>query len=444
MVGSICSRNWPLATKSPSLTAILVMRPPMSGLMSTFFLGWILPLAVTAATRSRRDTFSNRTSAPRSRRAPALTTTRAPINKIAPPPTSSLLRLDMSLRFLSLTQRPADGGLEGRQGLVVIVHRAYVVRFGAQRRDLRVEQLEEGAGADPIALRGELELLARRRPVRVLDRDRAVRRLKREVRLAPLRLHREAPRPHRLRHVAVLGARLRQLRRAREVGEDRQRDREPGLERLPRELEGVLRVLVAQRLLVRAPPHQAAAVVGGEARVGPDPVVVEAIVVLLAVCRLLAADDGLDVRELLSEPRPLGRERHAGPEARRRGLHAPPRRSLAGAQRLERGVLRLRHRQQLVELPRRRDHGEGVRELHGLHVHRRRHAELLEQTQLLDAHRRLRAQQRHFRLTARHLRLAHVDQRRPADGVARLRELQERSEERRVGKECRSRWSPYH
>src|SRR2546430_3511097 len=28
--------------------------------------------------------------------------------------------------------------------------------------------------------------------------------------------------------------------------------------------------------------------------------------------------------------------------------------------------------------------------------------------------------------------------------VARLRWRQERSEERRVGKECRSRWSPYH
>ena len=31
----------------------------------------------------------------------------------------------------------------------------------------------------------------------------------------------------------------------------------------------------------------------------------------------------------------------------------------------------------------------------------------------------------------------------PADGVGREQELC-RSEERRVGKECRSRWSPYH
>ena len=30
------------------------------------------------------------------------------------------------------------------------------------------------------------------------------------------------------------------------------------------------------------------------------------------------------------------------------------------------------------------------------------------------------------------------------DGISILRRLRSRSEERRVGKECRSRWSPYH
>ena len=29
-------------------------------------------------------------------------------------------------------------------------------------------------------------------------------------------------------------------------------------------------------------------------------------------------------------------------------------------------------------------------------------------------------------------------------GINKLRDLTSRSEERRVGKECRSRWSPYH
>src|SRR2546430_5798417 len=37
-----------------------------------------------------------------------------------------------------------------------------------------------------------------------------------------------------------------------------------------------------------------------------------------------------------------------------------------------------------------------------------------------------------------------ADPRRGRDGLARLRDRPERSEERRVGKECRSRWSPYH
>src|SRR5581483_8279169 len=79
-------------------TPILVMRPVMSALMSTFFLGWILPLAVTAATRSRRCTFSNRTSMPRSRRAAALTTSTPTITTAAPTPTRTLLRLDMASR----------------------------------------------------------------------------------------------------------------------------------------------------------------------------------------------------------------------------------------------------------------------------------------------------------------------------------------------------------
>ena len=32
----------------------------------------------------------------------------------------------------------------------------------------------------------------------------------------------------------------------------------------------------------------------------------------------------------------------------------------------------------------------------------------------------------------------------PLENVERLKSIRERSEERRVGKECRSRWSPYH
>ena len=42
------------------------------------------------------------------------------------------------------------------------------------------------------------------------------------------------------------------------------------------------------------------------------------------------------------------------------------------------------------------------------------------------------------------LAVAPVDMRRGLDGLTAIVQQAERSEERRVGKECRSRWSPYH
>src|SRR5437867_9789218 len=167
-VGSIWSRNSPLVTSSPSRTAIRVMRPVMSALMSTFFLGWILPLAVTAATRSRRPTCSNRTSIPLSRLALALTSTRMTSRTAPPPPNSTLFFLDMAARSSRLTQAAADGGFQQRQGLVVVVRRVHGVALGTQRGDLRVQQLEERPRADAVALGGELQLLARGAPIRVL------------------------------------------------------------------------------------------------------------------------------------------------------------------------------------------------------------------------------------------------------------------------------------
>ena len=61
-LGSICSRSWPWRTRSPSLTAIDVMRPVMSEVTSTERLASIRPLAVTVAVRSRGATASSRTS----------------------------------------------------------------------------------------------------------------------------------------------------------------------------------------------------------------------------------------------------------------------------------------------------------------------------------------------------------------------------------------------
>src|SRR2546427_1053719 len=159
-----------------------VIRPVMSALMFTFFVGWIFPLAVTAATRSRRPTVSNRTSIPFSRFALALTmirtTTRTPI----PLPNSTLFRLDMAARSSRLTQAAADGGFQQRQGLVVVVRRVHCIAFGTERRDLCVQQLEERPGSDPVALGGKLELLAGSGAIRVLQADRPERGLQRRER----------------------------------------------------------------------------------------------------------------------------------------------------------------------------------------------------------------------------------------------------------------------
>src|SRR6185295_1481610 len=165
-----------------------VMRPVMSALMSTFFLGWILPLAVTAATRSRRPTVSNRTSVPLSRLALALTMISTTTRAATPPPSSTLFLLDMSTQSSRLTQTAADRGFQHGNGLVVIVHGVHILAFGPKCLDLRIEQIEERARTHAVALGGELELLTPCRAVGVLDSNRAIRRLQREVRLADIGL----------------------------------------------------------------------------------------------------------------------------------------------------------------------------------------------------------------------------------------------------------------
>src|SRR5919197_2145704 len=203
MVGSIWSRNWPFCTRSPSRTAMRVIRPVMSALMSTFFLGWILPLAVTAATRSRRPTVSKRTSWPFSPLALTLTTISTRTRTTIPLPNSTLFRFDMAARSSRLTQAAADGGFQRRQGLVIVVRRVHGIALGTERGDLRIQQLEERPRADAVPLRGELQLLASRGEVRVLQPYRPIRRLQRQERLADLRAHRKAARTHRFIEIAV-------------------------------------------------------------------------------------------------------------------------------------------------------------------------------------------------------------------------------------------------
>src|SRR2546430_9027028 len=99
--------------------------------------------------------------------------------------------------------------------------------------------------------------------------------------------------------------------------------------------------------------------------------------------------------------------------------------ALACPQRLERRILTLGHRQQVAELPRRRLDRERVGELHRRDVGRRRDADLLEQSQLLELQPRLRPQQGDLGLSPGYLRLADIDQRCATDVVPRLRELEE-------------------
>src|SRR4029453_5436667 len=60
-LGSISSRNWPALTRSPSSTASRVTRPIWTALMFTNRLAWIVPDAVTIASRSRFFTASTLT-----------------------------------------------------------------------------------------------------------------------------------------------------------------------------------------------------------------------------------------------------------------------------------------------------------------------------------------------------------------------------------------------
>src|SRR6266550_2903453 len=330
MVGSIWIRNWPCFTKSPSCTAICVIRPVMSAETSTFFLGWILPLAVTAATRSRRPTVSNRTSWPRSRRAPALIATIPTMSTAAPAPTSTLLRLDMAVGSPGYRS-----GFERGHRLVIVVHGVDVVGLGAQPGDLGVEQLEERPRADAVALRGELQLLARCGAVRVLNGDRLKRRLERQVRLAHIGFHLEPARPHRFLQILLLRLGLRHQQRLMEVAPQWDRDGESRLERLRGEMERIAAVQVAERLLLGRRVGEQRAVDRRLARVQPRAVLVSARHRVGLSALADGPDRRVDVRQLLREPGPAGRQRHRRTPARRRGLHTPPRGALPLAQCLE-------------------------------------------------------------------------------------------------------------
>src|SRR5512135_724267 len=93
---SIWSRSCPFLTWSPSLTARLTICPMTRADMSTLFLAWIFPFAVTLATRSSFSTLAVVTRG-RSLSRPRMAAVRAPTTTTAAPsPTMILVFLDMA------------------------------------------------------------------------------------------------------------------------------------------------------------------------------------------------------------------------------------------------------------------------------------------------------------------------------------------------------------
>src|SRR5688572_17720369 len=97
LTGSICRRNWPCLTRSPSCTPSRVTRPIVWALMLTVFFGSILPDAETMASRSRFWIVSTVTSVPVSPR-------RANAAIAAPPAISSTITIQN--HFLRSTTDP--------------------------------------------------------------------------------------------------------------------------------------------------------------------------------------------------------------------------------------------------------------------------------------------------------------------------------------------------
>ncbi len=92
--GSISMRNWPLLTRSPSLTASRVTWPMTFAEMSALVTAWTLPLALTFDWRFSRPTVATCTPMPLSLMPARL---RPPIRTTARPPP----RIHSFFRFMS-------------------------------------------------------------------------------------------------------------------------------------------------------------------------------------------------------------------------------------------------------------------------------------------------------------------------------------------------------
>src|SRR5690242_9377832 len=220
------------------------MRPVMSAEMSTFFLGWILPLAVTAATRSLRPTVSKRTSTPLSRFALAERTI-SPTTRMPPPAKrNSLPRFDMSIPILELVQRLTDRRFERGAGLVIVVDGCDVVTFRFGVRHLRIHHVEERPRAHAVPVGSELQSVLGRCPISVLDRNSLIGGLERQVSVLYQGTKPERLCPGRLIGLLLVGLGLGHRDRLLKIAPEGDAHPDRGLERLLGEMERVLRILI--------------------------------------------------------------------------------------------------------------------------------------------------------------------------------------------------------
>src|SRR6476620_4978574 len=76
-----------------------------------------------------------------------------------------------------LTKGATDRGLERRDRFVVVIDRVHVITFGTLHGVLGIRDLEGSAGAQPVAVLRQPQLIARGLPIGRLDADRLIGRL---------------------------------------------------------------------------------------------------------------------------------------------------------------------------------------------------------------------------------------------------------------------------
>src|SRR6185312_7197608 len=163
---------------SPSFTASLTMRPLTSEEMSALVFGSTWPLAVTDATRSRRSTFSSRTSVGLLPRVAAASTSTPATSATSTPATPNFAPLVMGI---PLSQWVAHRTFERGERFVKLIDRVDAIVLGRRVRGLRIRDVEVRRRTSLVLHLGQIELLASLGRVLFLQRYGLHLRLQREV-----------------------------------------------------------------------------------------------------------------------------------------------------------------------------------------------------------------------------------------------------------------------